>query len=446
MEYKRLKISTEVMLMNNNVEQRLADEKTRVASITAPEELEMRLRNALNSAPAKRTKRIAPIWKVAAVVLLVTVISGQNYNAFAYYGKQLFGFDELLNGTTLQQLNEKGMGQSINKETTLLDGTTLTINGIMADANQFIMYYTLTNPNGLEDMSTDAFRPSKISGFLTDSNVVSGTALINEEHTEIKGQMSFDSVNPFSKKLTLHFWQQLVENGQMSEGTVTFPYNPNEAMETQIKQSINKKIKVDKGTITFKSITATPTMTVIKGKLDVDNFDRVNLGLHGIQLIVNGTPVEILGSGNQTSLGGSTFDIRFDILPKELHSMQLVVKEFAGYQKLEGKVLLTSISDEPLMLNDKELWLKDVSKTSQGIELTIATDDDVMLDGVSIETKDVITPLKTTINQKETKQVNGKLMKERTLLFDTQLEPELLLIEGMHYLKAYNKVIEIPVK
>lgn len=37
-------------------------------------------------------------------------------------------------------------------------------------------------------------------------------------------------------------------------------------------------------------------------------------------------------------------------------------------------------------------------------------------------------------------------MKERTLLFDTQTEPESLLIEGMHYLKAYNKVIEIPVK
>lgn len=431
----------------NNVEQRLADEKARLASITAPEELEMRLRKALNSAPAKRMKRIAPIWKVAAVVVLVTVISGQNYNAFAYYGKQLFGFDELLQGTTLQQLNEKGMGQNINKKTMLVDGTELTINGIMADANQFIMYYTLTNPNGLEDMSVDAFRPSKISGFLTDSNVVSGTSLINEERTEIKGTMSFDSVNPFSKKLTLHFWQQLAVNGQMSEGTVTFPYNPNEAMQAQIKQSINKKVKVDKGTITFKSITATPTMTVIKGKLNVENFDRVNIALHGIQLIVNGTPIEILGSGSQSSLGGRNFDIRFDTLPKALHSIQIIVKDFAGYQKLDEKyVLETSISDKPLKLGDKELWLKDVSKTSQGIEITIASDEDVMLDGVSIETDNESTPLKTTINQKEIKQADGKLIKERTLLFDTQSKPESLLIEGLHYLKAYNKVIEIPVK
>ncbi|WP_340004002.1 hypothetical protein MHH52_18850 [Paenibacillus sp. FSL K6-0276] len=125
--------------------------------------------------------------------------------------------------------------------------------------------------------------------------------------------------------------------------------------------------------------------------------------------------------------------------------MQIVVKEFAGYQKLDEKYPLTSLSDKAFMLSDKELWLKDVSKTSQGIEITIATDDDVMLDGVSIETNNESTPLKTTINRKEVKQVDGKLMKERTLLFDTQTEPESLHIEGMHYMKAYNKVIEIPV-
>lgn len=432
--------------MSNNVEQRLADEKTSTESISAPEELEMRLRMALNSAPPKRTKRIAHIWKIAAVVILVIVISGENYNAFAYYGKQLFGFEELIDGTTLQQLNDKGMGQSVDKRITLADGTDLTINGIMSDANQFIMYYTLTNPSGLDQMFGDAFRPTNISGFLTNSMMVSGTSLINDDHTEIKGTMSFDSVNPFSKKLTLHFWQQQVENGQTSEGTVTFPYNPNEAMQTQIKQSINKKIKVDKGTITFKSITATPTMTVIRGNVNVDNFDRVQLGFSGIQLLVNGTSVDMLGSGNQSSLSGRTFDIRFDTLPKDLDSLELVVKEFAGYQKLDEKLSLASINNEPFTLKGKELWIKNIVKTSQGIEITIATDDDVMLDSVSIETHSESTSLKTTVNQKWTKQADGKLMKERILIFDTQTEPESFLIEGMHYLKAYNKVIKIPVE
>ncbi len=90
------------------------------------------------------------------------------------------------------------MGQSIDKKTTLADGTELTINGIMADANQFIVYYTLTNPMGLDE-TKDQFRPFKIEGFLTDSNVSSGVSLINEDQTEIKGTMTFDSVSPFSK-------------------------------------------------------------------------------------------------------------------------------------------------------------------------------------------------------------------------------------------------------
>ncbi|MNI91155.1 hypothetical protein D3C73_1487750 [compost metagenome] len=68
-----------------------------------------------------------------------------------------------------------------------------------------------------------------------------------------------------------------------------------------------------------------------------------------------------------------------------------------------------------------------------------------MLDGVSVEAGNVTTPLNTTVNQNEVKQPDGTLMKERTLLFDMTAEPDYLLIEGMHYMKAYNNMIEIPV-
>lgn len=427
------------------VEKELAEEKLRMDAITAPEELEMRLRKALTTATPERSKRIAPIWKVAVVVLLVTVITGNNYNAFAYYGKKLLGFDDVIHGT-LQQLNDEGMGQMIDKKTTLQDGTDLIINGILSDANQFVMYYTLTNPNGLEDhFSGSTFSPSKISGFLTDSNVGSGESLINENQTEIKGLFSFDSVSPFAKNLTLHYWQSSIQNAQMTEGTITFPYNPNKAMQTQIKKSLNKKVKVDKGTITFKSITATPTMTMIEGSMNVTNFDRGNTSFEGIKLIANGSPIELMGSGTQSSLGRRTFDIRYDTLPKELHSLELVFNEFIGYQKLEETLSLASMGNEPYILEGKKLWVKDVSKTSRGMEITIATDEDVMLDGVSIATKDEITSLNTTINQKNVEQQDGSVLKERTLLFDTIIQPEDLLIKGMHYMKTYHKVIEIPV-
>jgi hypothetical protein len=432
-----------VMLMNN-VEERLADEKKRMESITAPEELEMRLRNVLNTATPNRTKRIAPIWKIAAVAIIFMVIVGNNYNAFAYYGKQILGFDEVINGT-LKELNEAGRGQIVDETATLADGTELTINGMMSDANQLIMYYTLSNPNGVEDGTTERFRTSRITGFFTNADVESGTSILNESHTEIKGTMFFEPVSPFAKKLTLHYWQE-TENNQMSEESISFPYNPDEAMRTGIKKSIKKTLEVDQGNITFKSITATPTMTMIEGSLHVDNFDRVNGGeFHGIELIANGTPIEILGSSASSSLSGKKFDIRYDTLPDQLESLEVVMKEFVGYQKLEEKHTLASIGDEPISLKGKELWVKDISKTSRGVEITIVTDDDVMLDGVSIQTQNEITPLQTTVNQIDAEQADGKLVKERTLLFETTIEPEYLLIDGMHYLKEYNEVIEIPV-
>lgn len=267
----------------------------------------------------------------------------------------------------------------------------------------------------------------------------SGTYLLNDDKTEIKGTAAFEPVSPFSKRLTLHY------NNIDTKEEFSFPYNPNKALQTEIKKSIKKTIKVDKGTITFKTITATPTMTMIEGTLNVENFDRVNSALHGIELIANGMPIELMGSGNRSALNGRKFELNFDALPKQLDSLELVMKEFVGYQSLKEKISLESIGGEPISLNGKDLLLKDVSKTSEGVEITIATDEDVMLDGVSIETKDELIPLKTTVRQHYPEQEDGRVWKERTMLFDTKIEPEYLIIEGMHYMKPYDHIIEIPV-
>ncbi|GAA0368422.1 DUF4179 domain-containing protein [Bacillus horti] len=427
----------------NKLEQHLAEEKKRRDSIKAPEELEGRLRNALlNQAPAKKRNRFGLVQKLAVVALLFIIVTvSYHYNAFAFYGKQLLGFDELLT-STLKQLNEEGMGQPIEKQMLLEDDTVLTINRVMTDANQLILYYTLANPNGIDEFAENHFRPSRITGFLTNSQIESGTSLMNEEQTELIGTMFFEPVNPFAKTLTLHFWQ----NEQMDAGEISFPYAPNKALQTQLKQSINKKLNVDKGSITFKSIIATPTVTVVNGTLSVDNFNRVPYALGGVELRANGVPIESIGSGSQSRpLGGFKIDIRFDTLPKQLDSLELVLKEFAGYQPLEEKIPLTSLGEQSIEIAGKELWVKQVSTTSQGVEITIATDEDVLLDGVAIETKDGLVPIQTTVNQVYMEDGNGRELKERTLVFETTDEPSYLFIEGMHYMKSYNRVIHIPV-
>lgn len=431
----------EVKLMKR-IEERLIDEKKRLDAVTVPEDLEARLRTALNNTP-KRTKRRAPIWVIAAIALLFMSIAGYNYKAFAYYGKKIFGFDEVMTDT-LNELNNDGMGQIIEKQTKLEDGTDFIINGIITDANQLILYYTLINPNGIDEHTRMSFSLSKVTGFLTNSYAEFGSSLMNDDQTELKGTMSFEPVNPFSKKLTLHYDQQL-ENSQMIERSISFSYHPNEALQTEMKQSLKKKFTVDKGTVTFNSITATPASTVIDGTLNVENFDRVESALHGIELIANGRPVQLMGSGNQSSLKGQEFEVRYDALPKQLDSLQLVINEFVGYEKLEENIALATIKNEPIPSESKELWVKDVSTTVQGVEITIATENDVMLDRVSIKTHNEVIPLKTTVNQTHTELEDGRIMKERTLLFDTTEEPEYLLIQGMHYMKQYNHTLEIQV-
>lgn len=430
-------------IIMDQVERLLLEGGNKIDSIKAPEELEERLRNALHATP-KRSKRIVPSWTLVAVALCLIVMISYQYNAFAYYGKKLLGFDEVISGT-LKELNDEGMGQIVDKTTILGDGTSLTIDGIMTDENQLILYYTLNNPDGLEDYGAETFIPFNITGFLTKSYHESGTSLMNENHTEVKGMYTFEPVSPFSKKLTLNYRQDF-QHGQWVEDSISFSYHPNKAMRSAIKQKIKKTVGVDQGEVTFNNITASPMSTVIKGLLNVENFDRIDLGMHGVELIANGSPVELRGSSISSALGRTNFEIKYDGLPKQLESLMLVMKEFVGYQALKEKIQLTSNREEPFMLADKELWVKSIASIDESLEITIATDEDVMLDGVSIETENGSIPLKTTVKQDYLEQESGKVMKERTLIFETKLEPEYLLIEGMHYVKAYHRVIEIPIE
>lgn len=429
MEVKRL----------NKIEQQLEQGKEQLASVVTPEELENRLKKALDKTPTKRRK--SRIWIMAAALAFLTLFVGYHYNAVAYYGKKLIGFDEVMTGT-LQDLNDQGMGQVIDQSTDLAEGNRLYVDGIMADENQLILYYTIKNSDGVNGQNLPY--SLSLSGFLTNSQAVAGTASLDDTQTELKGIQTFEPVSAFSKSLTLHFFYNLASGGQI-ERSITFPYNPNEAFHTRMKQSLKKTIKVDKGKVKFTSIIATPTMTTIKGTLKVENFDRVPHALSGIELKANSQLLEQLGSGSTSSLKGTEFELHYDPLPDQLDSLQLIMKEFVGYKILNEKVSLTNIGEGPIEFGGEKLYIKHID-VKNCIEVTIATTEDVMLDGVSIGNGEEVTPLETTVNQKESKQANGEILKERTLVFETRTQPDYIIIEGLHYMKEYKEKIDIPIK
>ncbi|OEF95691.1 DUF4179 domain-containing protein [Desulfuribacillus alkaliarsenatis] len=425
----------------DNLEEKLAEERKRIQAIIAPEDMESRLRNALNNKAQERRKqpkRFSSLWKYAAVAMLSLMLIGYNYNAFAYYGKKLLGFDDIISGT-LQELNEQGLGQAVDKSAQLIDGAILTIDGIMTDANQTIIYYTLSNDNGLENQANNNLLPTRITGFLTNLNLFTGVSMMNESQTELKGTWTFDSVSPFAKKLTLHFREHDGPNS-MKEGSISFPYNPNKALQTQLKQSIRETVTVDRGTIRFQSISATPTSTVIEGKLDVDNFDRLHLGLHGIKLIANGEAIDILGSSVRS---GTTFEITYDALPEQIDSLYLAIEEFIGYADIDKTIPLAQQTNDAYSIGGNELWIYGVETTSRGVEITFATEENVLLDNVSIMAGAEQISLRTTINHTEIDAGNDKKLRQRTMVFDTSEPPSSLYIGGVHYIKPYNIMIDI---
>lgn len=429
----------------NEIEKRFAEEKERLESVTAPVELEERLRKALDGVPVKKRRKL--VWLMTAVALLFFSLVSYNYNGLAYYGKKIMGFEELMS-STLAELNEEGMGQLIGESVALEDGTELTVDGIMTDANQFILYYTLSNVSEDEDIPF-----ARIKGFLTDSNRGQGLSIWNEEKSEIKGQMYFEPVSPFAKKLTLEYtkWSDR-DDGKSIGSSITFPYDPNKAMQTEIKRKLNKTVKVDKGTIKFKSITATPTVTIINGRVNVENLSRVPNPFGGVELRANGKPLGEIISGSTTSSGfssllkGAKFSFSFNPLPKELDSLELVIKDFVGYSSVNDEILLDSTNGQPHIVKGKEVWVRDVSVTEDGVEVRIATDEDVMLDGVTVGGQGYSLPLKTTVRQEYEELEGGRIVKVRTLLFSGDRLPEYMGIKGMHHMKPVGEIIEIPVK
>ncbi|WP_153730972.1 DUF4179 domain-containing protein [Sporosarcina obsidiansis] len=418
------------------LERQLVEEKKRLDEVTAPEELEGRLRAALEKMP-KRKKSRMPHWVSVTAALLVLSLVAYQYNAFAYYGKKLLGFEEIMS-TTLAELNESGNGQTIDKKVLLADGSELTVDGILTDENQFVLYYTLSNPKGLkEDISF-----MELTGLFTHSFSRSGTSTTNEEGTELKGMWTFEPVSPFAKKLTLEFHDSTSQDWV----EVTFPYNPSAAMRTELKQSIKKSVQVDQGSIRFNSITATPSQTTIKGKLKVDNFDRIPLGFYGVKLLANGMPYEQISGGVTSAINGNVFTIDYDALPKDLDSLAIAVDTFVGYKQVDETIFLHSRKETSADLEGEEVIIRKMEVTSEGLEITVVTEENILLDGVAVQVNDYKVPLQTTLKQEYVSTESGKENKERVLLFDTEQLPDAILIKGLHYEKKYHEVIDIPLR
>lgn len=161
------------------IEKMLNNKKLEMDEIKVSEEIEGRLRVTLDNAPSKNRKNYKLSIKIAALIVAILLV-GYNMDTFAYYGKRLLGFDEVMTDT-LKNSNEIGKGQIIDKSYTFNNGVNVTLNGIMMDDNQFLAFYTIKSPKGYVDKIH--LQTSYLEGLVGKHHMESGSGNTNESKT-----------------------------------------------------------------------------------------------------------------------------------------------------------------------------------------------------------------------------------------------------------------------
>lgn len=423
----------------------LKAKKQQIDQIEIPEELEMRLQSALNRKPVPVLNRFK--LQVAALIVVVAMVTF-NFDVIASYSKQLLGYDQVMNGT-LKQLNELGKGQIIGKSYTFSDGVSLTIDYVMLDENQLLLFYTVKDPSGhVDDNKIASFMPLKT--FLGECRPRSSEGWMNEARTEMKNIASFEPPSPFVKKLTLHFSQS--ETGKVVPAEISFTLNRSTAMGHTLKKDLNQTLQVDETKLKFDSILASPTKTVIKGSaesllglamdsLSGERFRPTNLML---KLIANGLEVQKQGGGMGSDMKGITFHSDFDALPPDLSRLQIELVSFSADHDVNKQFNLErNDKDQVLDVLGQKVKINEINESKDDTFITLSSAESLILTKIYLIIDGKKIPLEETI-EGEYDKADGTMIHKRTLRFKGTGDEMILEIQRMTYTKDYNQVIEVP--
>lgn len=400
--------------------------KQQIQNLKAPTNMEERLLQTLQKQPKKKSRN--PIW-FAAIAAIFLVMLTYNFNAFAYYGKKLFGYDMLMT-ESLKILNEDGLGQSIQQSLHLTDGTILTIEGVVSDTNRFVVYYRLKNE---AFPLTENFQFEKIDGFLTNSFFSSSTSIDDENQFERTSLATFDAVNPFAKKLTISM------RDEQQEFTMTIPYNSNAAIPTTLKRPVHHTFKTDIGDIKLKKLTSTAASTVLEGKFHKETERNIRIPMD-LKLFADGKEIPVQQGGLHSGFPSIySFKLLYDAIPPNTKKLEIVLDQFNGYEIVDE--MFEVKNEAQYHVGPEMLKILNYEQKDGYTYIKIASNYDVLFNGVYLITENGKVRLQTTTGFND--QTDEWI---RTLVFETSNIPEKLLIDGVYYLKTYNQSFEVEIK
>jgi hypothetical protein len=221
-----------------------------------------------------------------------------------------------------------------------------------------------------------------------------------------------------------------------------------------LKKTLHQKIRVDRVSIHFQSILATPTKTVIKGsiqnilELARDQLTGERLRPMGInmELIADGKPMLRQAGGMTTDMNGITFSTEYDPLPSGIKQLQIKFVSFSADHDVHEKIgIQAGMPDRLVRVGKQDIMINEVYESQGDTFVTITTEENVVLTRVNLLTDDTGKKLQETISDEHAKTAEGAVTHTRTLHFKGVGKELKLVIERMTYTEVYDKSIDVPV-
>lgn len=152
-------------------------------------------------------------------------------------------------------------------------------------------------------------------------------------------------------------------------------------MGKSIRIPINKKIPIDKKSITIKTLTASPTSTVVKGQiqniveLGMAHINKKRIYPENIEIALYANDKEILqqASGISTNQNGINFHLVFDRLPENTEGIQLKLLSLLTTFDVDQEITLSNIDNKPISINGQSLHIDHVDEDEKHTYINIST-------------------------------------------------------------------------
>ena len=232
---------------------------------------------------------------------------------------------------------------------------------------------------------------------------------------------------------------------------IPFKIDRNKAVGKSIKFSINKKIELEGRNLELKSLKASPTSTVLKGKIQ----NLLELGLDYIGetrfrpsevemiLIADGKEMHPESGGMSTNMNGVKFEISFDALPKDTKDIQLKLTSFGGDHDTNKQIKLEKGKTNDFEILDQEINIEKVYEEKGNTYITFTSDESVVLSGVYLNLDGEKKSLKETIPGDHDKIAGDKeiIKYTRTMRFEGTGEDLELDVQRIRFVTDYDMII-----